>query len=147
MNALHRRIQRTLLLAVAFAMVLAVPASGATTWRTQASATSRAGATLVSDVMVGASFHQADAVRLQFRSPDGKARALDVWYYAECANGKTKEIDMDAPARILTAAGGGWTNVTIFKTGSKAGECWVGGGGWYATSNKELAVRLRVLAP
>jgi hypothetical protein len=147
MNALHRRIQRTLLLAVAFAMVLAVPASGATTWRTQASATSRAGTEFVSAVTVGASFRQADAVRLQFRSPDGKARTVEVWFYAECADGRTKEIDMDTPARITTAAGGGWTNVTIFKTGSKAGECWVEGGGWYPASSKELAVRLRVLAP
>jgi hypothetical protein len=147
MKARHRRIHRTLLLALAFALVLAVPASGATTWRTQASATSRAGTEFVSEVAVGASFRHADAVRLQFRSPDGKARAVDVWYYAECADGRTKEIDMDSPARITTAAGGGWTNVTIFKTGTKAGECWVEGGGWYPASSRELAVRMRVLAP
>jgi hypothetical protein len=142
MAALVRRARSTVLLVVVFTMVLAVPASGNTAWRTDAKVSSRAGAAFVSEVMVGTVI-RADAVQAQFRSPDGKARTVEAWYFAECADGKVKEKGTEVPIRITTAAGGGWTRVTIFKVGSRAGECWVEAGGWYEASNRQLEMRIR----
>jgi hypothetical protein len=129
---------------VVLTLVLAVPASGTTTWRTDAKVGSRAGTATVSWVMAGTVI-RADAIRAEFRSPDGKARQADVWFEAECADGKVKGKGIEVPTRITTTAGGAWTRVTIFRVGSRAGECVVLAGGWYANSNKQLEMRIRSL--
>lgn len=147
MGEFPRRALGTVVLIAVLVAMLAMPAVGSTNWRTHASVTSRAGTHSYTEVLAGADFRGADAVRLRFRSPDGTARSVDVWYYAECADGRSKEISPETPRRITTKADGAWTTVTIFKTGSKAGSCWVEGGGWYPRSTRQLDFRLQSSTP
>jgi hypothetical protein len=100
----------SLVLALLLATLVAVPASGATAYKTKASANSRGAAFVMTESMLQTVVNDPYAIRVGFRTANDKANTITYSYSVICENGVKERFDRT----IKSAADNTWVNVTVY---------------------------------